>query len=287
MKRIAAIVLIFIFVIDGKAQTLLPFKIIEEKDVSYAGTPRLVVRVVVDVEKIPNKAELKRIANSIWKSGNNRWAEFTVFLYLPEMNIHSIAYGIGEYRPSGLKEFNIQEIALFGTKWHKAKKDIVDSIIESSRTKEYSITLDTDVKGRTLSINVKTNLPDGAKILIGVKRIYWQNGEDAKYSGEIYSQDIAVKDGRIKVTTKIDDFRWKLEYKEKQIQFKQLNLFTGIRKVSPKIDVSAMFSPRRNRGNSVLDILGKDGEFMSGKNIQNSYGFNILEATKEIKIRVE
>ncbi len=98
---------------------LLPYKIVEREDISYAGTPRLVVRVMVNVEKIPTKAELKRIANSIWANGNTRWSEFTVFIYLPEMNLHSTAYGIGEYRPNGLKFFKIQDFARYNTKWSK------------------------------------------------------------------------------------------------------------------------------------------------------------------------
>lgn len=98
-------------------KALLPYKIVEKEDVSYAGTSRLVVRVMVEIEKLPNKDELTRIANTIWNNGNTRWAEFTVFLYLPEMNTHSIAYGVGEFRPSGLKEFTIHDYALYDTKW--------------------------------------------------------------------------------------------------------------------------------------------------------------------------
>ncbi|MCH7619915.1 MAG: hypothetical protein IH880_09155 [Candidatus Marinimicrobia bacterium] len=298
MKKILTMVILFSFScaedkIEPQVNTtrvtksLLPFRIVEKKDVSYAGTPRMVVRVLVNVEKIPIEDELKRISDALWTDGNTRWAEFTVFLYLPEMNIHSIAYGIGEYRPSGLKEFKTQEIALFGTKWYKPIIDIDDNIVEISRVKDYTIALETSIRGRTLTISVNTNLPDGTKLLIGVKRIYWEKGDDERYAGEIFSEDIVVENGKIKVITKVDDRKWKDEYRTKQIQFAKLNLFPGINRISPKIKVSAMFSPYRNKGNKVLDILGKEGEFMSGKNIRNNLGFNILEATKEIKISIE
>ena len=105
------------------SKPLLPYKIVEREDISYKGTPRLVMRVLVEVQELPNQDELKRISNSIWASGNTRWAEFTVFLYLPEMNIHSTAYGVGEYRPNGLKFFKIQDFALYNTKWLKTEKD--------------------------------------------------------------------------------------------------------------------------------------------------------------------
>ena len=125
MKKIIMVTMIlfsFTYVeeIVSQVKALLPYKIVEKEDISYAMTPRLVVRVMVNVEKIPTKAELKRIAEAIWTDGNTHWAEFTVFLYLPEMDIHSAAYGIGEYRPSGLKEFRIQDYVLYNTKWSKS-----------------------------------------------------------------------------------------------------------------------------------------------------------------------
>lgn len=120
MRYLTLVLTIFSFSyaegIVPQEKTLLPYKVVDKQDVSYLGTSRMVVRVMVDVEDIPTKAELKRIAEAIWTNGNTRWAEFTVFLYLPEMDIHSIAYGLGEYTPSGLKEFMIQDYVLYNTK---------------------------------------------------------------------------------------------------------------------------------------------------------------------------
>lgn len=50
-------------------------------------------------------------------SQNKNWKEFTVFMYLPGMDTNGLAYGVGEFRPNGLKEFKIQSYSLIGTKW--------------------------------------------------------------------------------------------------------------------------------------------------------------------------
>ncbi len=90
----------------------LKYTVVERQDISYLGTPRMVFRVVVETNRIPSEAELKEIAIQLWRDGNKHWKEFTVFMYLPYMDIHSIAYGIGEFRPQGLKEFEIQDFAI-------------------------------------------------------------------------------------------------------------------------------------------------------------------------------
>jgi hypothetical protein len=90
----------------------LKYTVVEKEDVSYPGTPRMVLRVVVKTNRIPSEAQLNDIAISLWRNGNKHWKEFTVFMYLPYMDTHSIAYGIGEFRPEGLKEFKINDYAI-------------------------------------------------------------------------------------------------------------------------------------------------------------------------------
>jgi len=77
----------------------------------------MVFRIVVETEEIPTDKSLRNTAETIWKDGNKNWKRFTVFIYLPEMNTGGIAYGVADFTPAGLKEFKIQEVALYGTKW--------------------------------------------------------------------------------------------------------------------------------------------------------------------------
>lgn len=95
------------------------YKTIEKQDVSYLGKSRMVYRIIIQSNKLPSEQELKEISNAIWKKGNTKWDEFTVFSYMPGMNTGSTAYSVAEFRPSGMIDFNINDYALIGTKWEK------------------------------------------------------------------------------------------------------------------------------------------------------------------------
>lgn len=96
----------------------LDYTIVEREDISYLNTPRMVYRVVLNVDTIPDKILIEEVAVYLWDNLNkNKWLDFTVFLYLPEMNTNSRAYGIGEFTSVGKKSFQINEYALTDTKW--------------------------------------------------------------------------------------------------------------------------------------------------------------------------
>ncbi len=111
------LVVVVAIVLWSRSGGVLEYIIIETKDMSEAGTPRMVYRVVVKVEEIPVAEELEKTATQIWEDGNKHWKEFTVFMYLPDMDTKLAAYGVAEFRPQGLEEFRIQEATLYGTKW--------------------------------------------------------------------------------------------------------------------------------------------------------------------------
>ncbi|MEE8277618.1 MAG: hypothetical protein V3R89_02740 [Thermoanaerobaculia bacterium] len=95
----------------------LPYSVVKRRDVSYATTKRMVYRVVVRTDVLPDPAHLRATGEAIWEKGNRGWDEFTVFLYLPGMNTDDIAYGVAEFDPGGLRKFRVQELALVGTRW--------------------------------------------------------------------------------------------------------------------------------------------------------------------------
>lgn len=103
--------------LSRKSTGILKYKIVAREDVSYRGTPRMVFRIIVNVNRIPSEVQLKKTAKYIWENGNKGWKEFTVFMYLPDMDTNNVAFGVGEFRPYGLKEFRIQDYSLYGTKW--------------------------------------------------------------------------------------------------------------------------------------------------------------------------
>ena len=95
---------------------MLKYKIVERKDISYPGVRRMVFRVVMEAVKLPSEEQLKKIAIDLWVNGNTVWDEFTVFIYLPNMDTNNIAYGVGEFNQKGLKELIINQDALMITK---------------------------------------------------------------------------------------------------------------------------------------------------------------------------
>ena len=99
----------------------LEYSIAETNDVSYAGTPRLVYRITLNVNDIPDQPRMRKTAVDIWQDGNKKWSEFTVFMYLPEMNTNDLAYVVAEFSPSGMKEFRVLKEALYFTKWQEKK----------------------------------------------------------------------------------------------------------------------------------------------------------------------
>ena len=99
----------------------LNYKIIKKQKVGLSTSSRMVYRILVEVDKIPSDDAMKKTAIHIWKDGNRGWNEFTVFIYLPEMDLNYSAYGIIEFNPNGITSFSKSESNFYGTKW-KAKK---------------------------------------------------------------------------------------------------------------------------------------------------------------------
>jgi len=60
---------------------------------------------------------MSQVAESIWRDGNQGWDEFTVWLYLPGMEIKSLAYALVVFRNTELIHFKINHASRWGTKW--------------------------------------------------------------------------------------------------------------------------------------------------------------------------
>lgn len=84
---------------------------------------------------------MRNTSSYLWEHGNKNWEEFTVFLYLPEMNTESPAYGVGEFNEGGLVRFNNNEYALIKTKWEIKKPEEPVKEIPVAKLKEYRIEL--------------------------------------------------------------------------------------------------------------------------------------------------
>lgn len=283
MRRKYFLVTLFLIVVTmllvscgGENKEILKYNIAEKEDVSYLNTPRMVYRIILDVDKLPSDKEMKETAIAIWEKGNKNWEEFTVFIYLPEMDIHFLAYGVGEFRQNGLLEFKKNKYALIETKWEVTETKTIENKIQSPEAKEYRIELSTINEGeRKVKINIDTNFPDGTKLHIWVYRSYYEGGDlSTEYAGEFFAKDISVKSGKIELLIDVDDSGWYNEYYRKAEEYKGIIDMPGVTHTSKEIEISVLFTPKGDQSKDILEILGYNGEFIKGPGVDDSGNFN-------------
>ena len=270
----------------GENKEILKYSVEEKQDVSYLNTPRMVYRIILDVDKLPSDKEMEETAIAIWEKGNKNWEEFTVFIYLPEMDIHSLAYGVGEFRQNGLLEFKKNKYALIETKWEVTETKTIVNKIQSPEAKEYKIELSAIDEGeRKVKININTNFPDGTNLHIWVKRIYYQGGNlNEKYAGEIFAKDVSVKNGKIELLIDIDDSGWYNEYYRKAEEYKGVIDMPGVTHTSSEIEISVLFTPKGDQSKDILETLGYNGEFIKGPGVNESGNFNTYRVSTSLAI---
>jgi len=249
-----------------KNSELLKYKISEKQDISYLNTPRMVYRIILDVNSLPTEEEMKNTAINIWENGNKSWKEFTVFIYLPEMNTGLTAYGVGEFNNNGLVSFDKNEYSLYGTKWKIKETKKVTKEVPVAKLKEYFINLSAvKINDNEIKINIETDFPDGTNFLVSVGRIHYLQGESEEYFGEIFDKDFSVNQGKIETIVKVNDSGW---YNEHQRLVKALpDDIKPISKISDNINISVLYSAARTQTNDVKKILGTRGEFITGKGV--------------------
>ena len=83
---------------------------VEQQEIEGCETPRMAYRVIVDTDETPSENQLTQIATELWKNGNTKWKEFVVFMYLPEMDTHSYAFSIVEFKNRQLEAFRVLDM---------------------------------------------------------------------------------------------------------------------------------------------------------------------------------
>lgn len=265
---------------------VLKYRIVKKEDISFMNTPRMVYRIILDVNSIPSEQEMKNTAVQIWGNGNKSWQEFTVFMYLPDMDIESSAFGVGEFRPSGLLRFDRNENASIGTKWETKKTITQPKQPLNGKLKEYNIGISAVNAGESkVKINIISNLPDGTNLSLSVYRIYFVKGDATSYSGELGEKAFTLKSGQYETIMPIYDTEWYTRYQKLTTSIP--SDFPQISKISEKISINVMYTAARPQPSNVIAILGKRGEFVTGEG-SRQFGtgtagkLTSLSATKEI-----
>lgn len=271
---------------------ILKFEIVKKQDISFLNTPRMVNRIVLKVDSLPSKQEMENTATYIWENGNKNWKEFTVFIYLPEMNTEQIAYGVGEFNENGLVEFRINESALYGSKWEIKK--IIEPLeqVPAAKIKEYSAKISTIKEGkRKVKVIINTNFPDGTILSLSIYRIYFVKGDTAVRWGTLLgSHDFSVEKGKIDTTIEINDSEWYNEY-QRSIKIDPEDILP-ISKISDNIIIDVLYTSASPQPANVIEILGPRGEFVTGDGVKKYRGgtiglLTVLDFSKKLNIPFE
>ena len=249
---------------SGRKPEILKYQIAKRQDISFMNIPRMVYRIMLEVDSLPTETKMRNTANYLWGNGNKNWKEFTVFIYLPYMNTESTAYAVGEFNNDGLVSFTKNEDALYETKWEikKPKEPIKEISVE--KLKEYRIELSTlDIGGRKLKINISTNFPDGTIFSLWINRDYYVKGDKEPNGGELGEKELSVRDGKIETIVTIDDRGWYDRYTK--IAKAIPNDVPPIVKIPDKITINVMYTPANVQPENVIKILGTKGEYVTGK----------------------
>jgi hypothetical protein len=261
-------------------QGTLKYSCVKKQNISYAQAPRMVWRIRLDVADIPAEAQIRQTALEIWESQNGHWHEFTVFVYLPEMNTEDLAYATAEFTKIGLKAFRIEPLSLLGTKWEKESGISVEkTAVPSPNTsvkKKKSIFVNLEVvrtKPRDIQIVIKTNFPEGTLLHVTVARDFNETGDSETKVGDIWQEKIKVTGGNIVRDVYIDDKRWQI--------------FSSVTWASPTIEISVMMTPV-SQTEDVLEIIGKKAEYITGSGVEKTeFGFYWFKISKKLSIPFE
>ena len=155
-----------------------------------------------------------------------------------------------------------------------------------SKIKEYNINLSVEETDfRRIKTIVETNFPDGTNLHIWVKRTYYEGGDlNTKYAGDIFTKDVSVKNGKIELLIDVDDSGWYNDYYKKAEELKGIIEFPGVTHASPEIEISVLFSPKRDQSKDILETLGYNGEFIKGSGVDESGNFNTYRVSASLDI---
>jgi len=94
------------------------------KSVGLPSQNRATQKLVIKTDTIISKENLQNLSVNYWKDNTlNIYNEFTLFIYLNDMNTNQSAYCLAEFNKDGiLNQFSINKSSLIGTKWENFRK---------------------------------------------------------------------------------------------------------------------------------------------------------------------
>src|SRR5690554_249690 len=262
---------------------VLDYRIIKKQDISFANIQRIVYRVVLEVKAIPTEQDMQNTAQQIWQKDLLKWDEFTVLMYLPDMDMNYSAYCVAEINKDGLIKLRIQQNSLYETKWEPKKEQPKNTPINTEKLKDYYVSIKPEIlSNRRVKVYIETNFPDGTNMLLTIERHKYLKGKEELYSGQIYDEYFTVKESGFERIVTIDDSEW---YNEHLRLVKALpEDIMPIEKISDNINISVLYTAMKEQPEKVTSILGLTGEFVGGKGASRLGKMTVFRESKELNV---
>jgi len=284
---------------DSVSSSPFAYEIVEVQNISYRGKKRAICRAKVDTTQLPPIEDVNRIANEIWGSHQANWDELSTALYLPGMDTDDLPYVMVEYSANGTPTTTINDIALWGTDWYEQtptatqgnkKENEREALWTAQRNApkaiDCSLELNPVLNGNKLTIDAKSNLPDGTVVSLRVTRLYWQRGSDASnesYSHDYLAKDLSLSGGQIKENVVIDDVKWKRSLDTRIGELRSLGINVAVQRVADQIKVSLLYtSHNKSHPSDVKKLLGEKGEYVAGPLAERRGRGTILRAEQTL-----
>jgi hypothetical protein len=119
------------------------YRLMDKQDTSYGGTKRMVYRVYLNTQSIPDNERMKATANQVWQDGNRKWNEFTVFMIFGKLkDFNAGAYGIVKFTPSGMSELLVNNVPLQMLELKQAQSPTTPETITTTKPAADTVWLD-------------------------------------------------------------------------------------------------------------------------------------------------
>ncbi|HEC32789.1 MAG TPA: hypothetical protein ENI63_00835 [Candidatus Kaiserbacteria bacterium] len=119
------------------------------------------------------------------------------------------------------------------------------------------------VSDNKITVEGKTNLPDGSILEISVDRVSVWKGEDMERFFTVASSDTVVNNGVYKTEINIDD--------RKLLEFEK-NSGEIIKEMNKDVEVSIIFNPSIKQPQNVINIIGNKGQRLESSSQKKVFG---------------
>ncbi|MCK4663872.1 MAG: hypothetical protein KAT68_13470 [Bacteroidales bacterium] len=122
--------------------------------------------------------------------------------------------------------------------------------------------LKADLKNNILSLNIDSDLPDFASIIVSISRSYWEENKTDEYPIDYFYEKSNLKKWRNTQNIVLNNSQWKIKLKErKEIMKKIGELNFKISKISDNISIDVTVhanQPNSKFGDRNINLTGKE-----------------------------